>query len=95
MGVSVQGDLCPVGSLSGRSLGGVSVQEGVSVQKGGLCLREIFVWMVSVRETPCMVMSGRYTSYLNAFLFSNNSNQLTKISIYDGIEFFNLRWQLQ
>ena len=86
------------GLCGGLCSGGISVREvsrGGLCPRGGLCLGEIFVWRVSVRETPCMVMSGQYTSYFNAFLFSNNSNQLTKISIYDGIEFFNLRWQLQ
>ena len=62
-GVSVQGGLC-----LGVSVQGVSVQgslsrgvlcPGVSVQ-GGLC-----------HGDPCTVMSGRYASYWNAFLFSS------------------------
>ena len=55
-GVSILGGFCPGGSLLGGFCLGVSVQ-GVSV------------WGVSVMETPRTVMSGRYASYWNAFLF--------------------------
>ena len=62
-GGSVQGSLCLRGSLSRIDLcPGVSVQGGVlsrgSLSKGGLC-----------QGYPCTVMSGRYASYRNAFLF--------------------------
>ena len=77
-GLYVQGDLCPMGSLSkgvsvqgdlcwGVSVQGVSVQGGLfpgclSVQ-GGLCLGGSLS-----TETPCMVTCGWYASYWNAFL---------------------------
>ena len=57
-GVSIQGGLCPVGSLfdgvsvQGRSLSG-------EVSGGGLCPGEGY---------PLTVKSGRYASYWNAFL---------------------------
>ena len=54
---SVQGGLCLGVSVQGRSL-----SKGVSVW--GSLSRE-----VSVTETPRTVMSGRYASYSNAFLF--------------------------
>ena len=62
-GVSVHGGLCLRGSLSGGvsvqdwSLSGRSLSRG-SLSKGGLC-----------QGYPCTVMSGRYASYRNAFLF--------------------------
>ena len=54
-GVSVKGGFCPGGSLSRE--GGLC--QGVSVQGGG---------SLSGRP-PCIVTSGRYASYGNAFFF--------------------------
>ena len=66
-GVSVQAGLCP---------------KGVSVQ-GGLCHGRSLSRGYLIGRTPHMVMSGRYTSYWNAFLlilFSWHShNRVTKI----------------
>ena len=74
VGVSLQGGLCPVG---GGSLSrGVSVQGSLSKGSlfGGVSVWGVSVWGVSVqgvsvRETPCMLTSGQYASYWNAFLF--------------------------
>ena len=52
-GVFLLGGLCPVGV----SVPGVSVWGGGSLSRG-----------ISVMETPRTVMSGRYTSYWNAFV---------------------------
>ena len=68
-GVSIPGGLCPGGSLSRRGLcpGGVSVQ-GVSVH-GGVSVWGSLSRGVCHEDPPRTVMSGRYTSYWNAFLF--------------------------
>ena len=69
-GISVQEGLCPGGVSVRESLSrGVSVW-GVSVSvQGDLCPGGSLSRGVSVRETPCMVTSGWYASYWNAFLF--------------------------
>ena len=71
--------LCTTGHMTG----------GVSVQ-GGLCLTElsvqvglcpgagVSVWGVSVRETPCTVMSRWFASYWNAFLVFKILNNLAR-----------------
>ena len=73
MGVSIQGGLCPGGLCSGGFLsrGGFCPEE-VSVR--GISVWGISVQCVSVRENPRQrpchtVMSGRYASNWNAFLF--------------------------
>ena len=67
--VSVQGGLCLGGSFS-RGL-----CSGGSLSKGGLCPGGF-----PVRETPCMVMRGRYTSYWNAFLLLQIITSVKNIS---------------
>ena len=73
--VSVQGGLHPRGPLSRR----VSVQEG-SLSRRSLCPGGLCPWGGSLsgglcpggsvtKTPPRTVMSGRYTSYWNAFLF--------------------------
>ena len=59
----MQGDLCPVGSLSRGSL-----SMGVSVQ-GGLCPGgSLFIEGTFVMETPITVMCRQNASYWNEFL---------------------------
>ena len=61
---SVQGSLCPGGSMSkwGLCPGG----GGVFVQEGGLCPRGL-----CPGRPPSTVKSGRFASYWNAFLLIN------------------------
>ena len=65
--------VCPQGDVCLSTVGEVSVQ-GVSVQggpvQGVLCPRGLCPGRGRVRETPCMVICGQCTSYLNAFLLT-------------------------
>ena len=78
------GGLCPGRrvSVQGVSVKGVSVQGSLSrgslsrgLCPGGYLSREVSVWGISVQggfrrqRPPRTVMSGRYASYRNAFLF--------------------------
>ena len=83
-GVSVQGGLCPGGSRSrGLCTGGwVSVQGGLS-SRGSLSRGEGFCQ----EYPPCMVKSGRYASYWNAFLFCEMFCPVTRNFIYDSCMF--------
>ena len=78
-GVSLSGGLGPggslsrggslsTGSLSRGSLSGGSLSRGIS--PGFLCPGGSLSRGGLVTETPCMVMTGRYASYWNAFLFN-------------------------
>ena len=67
MGVSVQGDLCPEGSLSGGSLSGGSLSGG-SLSRG-LCLGGICPGGSLSGRPSHTVTRVRYASYWNAFLF--------------------------
>ena len=78
-GISVQAGLCLGGLCPGGLYpGGLSVQwisiQGRSLSGGSLSGRSLsggsLSGGVSVRETPCTVMGGRYVSYWNAFLFT-------------------------
>ena len=69
------------GSLSRESLsrglclgGGGSVSRGVSVLVQGSLSRGSVSRRVSVRETSCMVTSGQYAPYWNAFLLHISSS---------------------
>ena len=87
--VSVQGDLCPEGSLSkgisvqggflhGGSLHGGSLSRG-SLSRGSLPGGSLSIGSVPWTETPRTIMSVQYASYWNAFLFCHDCTFVIRI----------------